>query len=72
VVAQSRPAGFEIINPIRPSVLSKRSSEVLTALDDQFRSLEPQRVGDRGRRVEILAPSGETYASRGTIAVVRP
>jgi len=72
VVARSRPAGFEIVNPIRPSVLSKRSSEVLMALDDQFRSIEPQKVGDQGRRVEVLTPSGEAYAARGAIAVVRP
>jgi penicillin-binding protein 1A len=54
-VAQ-RPGGFEILEPAKPSVLSRRGNEALSAISGQFRSSAPQRAGGAGPRADLSAP----------------
>jgi penicillin-binding protein 1A len=68
-VAQNRPTGFEILSPTRPSVLSKRGTEILGAIDDQFRAVQTRRAGDSQQRVDtgtitVLTPAGASLAAR--------
>jgi len=53
-VAQKAPAGFEILSPQRPSVLTRRGVEALAGIDDQFRAAgsDPRRAGDPQKRAE--------------------
>jgi penicillin-binding protein 1A len=68
-VAQNRPTGFEILSPTRPSILSKRGTEILGAIDDQFRAVQTRRAGDPQQRVDtgavtVLTPAGASLAAR--------
>jgi penicillin-binding protein 1A len=48
-VAQAPGGGFQVVNPDRPSVFSRRSSDVLTGIDDQFRATQARRTPDAPR-----------------------
>jgi penicillin-binding protein 1A len=58
---QNRPTGFDILSPVRPTVLSRKSVEVLGSIDDQFRAVQSQRAGDPLKR-----------ADAGSIVVINP
>jgi penicillin-binding protein 1A len=47
-----QPAGFEILSPQRPSVLSRRGVEALAGIDDQFRAVAARRGAESLRRAE--------------------
>jgi penicillin-binding protein 1A len=61
VAQQNRSTGFDILSPVRPTVLSRKGVEVLGAIDDQFKSVQGQRAGDPLKR-----------ADAGTVVVINP
>jgi penicillin-binding protein 1A len=66
--AQTRPAGFEILNPVKPSLLTRRGNEALSAIDGQFKSTQTRRAAEIGRRAEA-APAVEAVPSASALAV---
>ena len=76
-VTQNRPAGFEILTPIKPAVLSRRGSEALLAIKDQFKSTQSRRLAESVQPIDAnampaLVPRESSLASRtiggGTIS----
>ncbi|MFM9974440.1 MAG: transglycosylase domain-containing protein [Beijerinckiaceae bacterium] len=70
-VAQNRPAGFEILNPQKPALLSRRGNEVLSTIDDQFKSAQTRRAAEAGKRADadgpfVVNPSAAAVAGRVT------
>jgi penicillin-binding protein 1A len=68
-VVANRPAGFEILTPTKPSILTRRGTEALLAIDDQFKSTQTRRAAEIGLRAEagsitVLIPKGSSLASR--------
>jgi penicillin-binding protein 1A len=68
-VAQTRPTGFEIMTPAKPSVLSKRGAEVLGAIDDQLRAAQIRQAADPQRRADA---GGFTVLNAKPVTTARP
>ncbi len=56
--AQKGPAGFEILSPQRPPVLTRRGLEAIGGIEDQFRAMEPRRAGEPQKRAEAGQRAG--------------
>ena len=75
---QNRPAGFEILNPARPSILSRRGVEVLGGIDEQFRTIQTRQAEEAPKRADtgitIITPAGATVSASRTSSngVTRP
>ena len=52
-VSQNRPNGFEILTPAKPSVLSKRSHEAISAINGQFKAVTQERASVSGPRAGL-------------------
>ncbi len=69
-VAQASGGAFQVVNPDRPSVLSKRSSDILIGIDDQFRATQARRLPDTpraalGTGVIVISPGIAAAGARG-------
>jgi penicillin-binding protein 1A len=67
-VAANRSNGFAILNPAKPSVLTKRGNEVLSTINDQFKSVSPERAGGTGPRAGFQSLNNDDSASSSRMA----
>jgi penicillin-binding protein 1A len=76
VATAARPAGFEILSPTRPTVLSRRSAEVIGAIEDQFRTIQTAKPAEPAGRAAGPNNAGSTQggamAARTTPGPARP
>jgi penicillin-binding protein 1A len=67
-VAQNRQNGFEILNPTKPSVLTKRGNEVLSTINGQFKAASPERAGGTGPGAGVSSSKNDEISTSSRMA----